>query len=141
WSTLTRSAPAPVDEMNLLTDGTVMVHHADFSTNDGIWYKLTPDSNGNYANGTWTQAASLPSGYGPIDFNSAVLPDGKLIAEGGEYNFGNDVETNLGAIYDPVANKWTAVSAPAGWTLLGDGPSAVLANGTFMLGQSGSATK
>ena len=141
WTTLTRSAPASVDEMNLLTDGTVMVHHADFSTSDGIWYKLTPDSNGNYANGTWTQAASLPSGYGPIDFNSAVLPDGKLIVEGGEYNFGTDVETNLGAIYDPVANKWTAVSAPAGWTLIGDGPSAVLANGTFMLGQSGSATK
>jgi hypothetical protein len=141
WTALTRSPPAAVDEMNLLTDGTVMVHHTDFSTRDGIWYRLTPDINGSYANGTWTQAASLPSGYGPIDFASAVLPDGKLVVEGGEYNFGNDVETNLGAIYDPVANRWTAINAPTGWSTIGDGPSVVLANGTFMLGQSGSATK
>jgi len=141
WTPLARNAPAAVDEMNLLTDGTVLVHHADFTTNDGIWYRLTPDINGSYVNGTWSQVASLPSGYGPIDFGSAVLPDGKVIVEGGEYNFGNDVETNLGAIYDPVANKWTAVTAPSGWSTIGDGPSAVLANGTFMLGQSGSATK
>jgi hypothetical protein len=24
------------------------------------WWRLTPDNNGNYINGTWTQLASLP---------------------------------------------------------------------------------
>ena len=45
----------------LLTDGTVMVHHED--PNDGFsdWWKLTPDINGSYVNGTWSQLASLPS--------------------------------------------------------------------------------
>jgi len=43
------------------------------------------------------------------------------------------VWTNLGAIYDPVANTWTAVSAPSGWSQVGDAESVVLADGTFML--------
>jgi hypothetical protein len=46
----------------LMTDGTVMVQ--DFCTSN--WWRLTPSSSGSYINGTWTQAASLPSGYGPI---------------------------------------------------------------------------
>jgi hypothetical protein len=35
---------------------------------------------------TWSQIASLPSGYIPSFFASAVLPDGRVIVEGGEYN-------------------------------------------------------
>jgi len=38
-------------------------------------------------NGTWLQLASLPPGYSPLYFASAVLPDGRLIVEGGEFNF------------------------------------------------------
>ena len=45
-----------------------------------------------------------------------VLPDGRYIIEGGEYNLGNSAWTNMGAIYDPVKNKWTAVNPPAGWS-------------------------
>jgi len=45
--------------------------------NYGVWYTLTPDNTGSYINGTWTQVASLPSGYSPLFFSSAVLPDGK----------------------------------------------------------------
>jgi hypothetical protein len=41
----------------LLTDGTVMVHQEQ-DPNDA-WYKLTPDINGSYANGTWSQAAKI----------------------------------------------------------------------------------
>ena len=41
--------------------------------------------------------------------------------------------TNLGAIYDPVANTWNPVSAPNGWANIGDAQSVVLPDGTFML--------
>jgi len=63
-----------------------------------------------------------------------VLPDGRVIIEGGEYNALTPTWTNQGAIYDPVADRWTLVAPPAGWTTIGDAPGAVLANGTFMLG-------
>jgi hypothetical protein len=36
-------------------------------------------------NGTWSQVAS-PSGYSPLYHSSAVLPDGRVIIEGGEFN-------------------------------------------------------
>jgi len=66
--------------MLLLTDGTVLVHSepnstTTTSTDYSSWYKLTPDAHGSYVNGTWTQVASLPAGYAPLYFGSAVLPD------------------------------------------------------------------
>ncbi|HVU20899.1 MAG TPA: hypothetical protein VHE09_09225, partial [Rhizomicrobium sp.] len=64
-----------------LTDGTVMAQSAN---NQGDWYKLTPDNTGSYVNGTWTKMASLPAGYRPYAFASAVLADGRMIVEGGE---------------------------------------------------------
>ena len=58
------------------------------------------------------EIASLPAGYGPLYFASAVLPDGRVIVEGGEYNFCVPVWTNKGAIYDPIANSWSSVAPP-----------------------------
>ena len=112
----------------LLTDGTVILHEQC----GPIWYRLTPDAFGSYVNGTWTKTTPMPTGYAPLYFGSAVLPDGRVIVEGGEYNFCNAVWTNQGAIYDPKTNKWTPVDPPADWTSIGDAPSVVLANGTFM---------
>lgn len=118
----------------LLMDGSVLVQDAGFPD----WWKLTPDQYGSYANGTWTQVASLPTGYSPLYHSSAVLPDGRLIIEGGEYicdptTFNcNAVWSNLGAIYDPVANTWTSVNPPSGWQSIGDAEGVVLANGTYM---------
>jgi hypothetical protein len=119
--------------MLLLTDGSVIVQ----GLCSNLWYRLTPDASGSYANGTWNQIASMSSSYQPLYYASAVLPDGRVIVEGGEYNTGCSTEVWLanGAIYDPVANTWHSVSPPSGWTSIGDAPSAVLANGTFMLGQ------
>jgi len=114
----------------LMTDGTVMVQDAC----SPAWYALVPDANGNYVNGKWALRASLPSNYAPLYFASAVLPDGKLIVNGGEYNFCTQVESTLGAIYDPVANTWSPVNAPTGWSAIGDAQSAVLSNGTYMIG-------
>jgi hypothetical protein len=119
--------------MALLTDGRVLVH--DESGNPGTWgnwWTLTPSSTGSYANGTWTQVATMPAGYGPLYFGAAVLQDGRYIAEGGEYNNGNDAWTTKGAIYDPVANTWTSVTPPSGWSSIGDSPSVILSNGTYM---------
>jgi hypothetical protein len=112
----------------LLTDGTVML--ADNGCQD--WWKLTPDQSGSYVNGTWTQLASLPAGYSPLYHSSAVLPDGRVIIEGGEYNFLQAVWTNQGAIYDPRKDTWTMVAPPAGWSTIGDAQSVVLPDGTFM---------
>jgi hypothetical protein len=129
WTALNNEASFGAGTALLLTDGRVMVQQSDA----GGWWTLTPDKTGSYINGSWTEVASLPSGYGPLYYASAVLPDGRLIIEGGEYNFGNQIDTNLGAIYDPVANTWTAITPPAGWSNIGDAPSVILNNGTFML--------
>lgn len=127
------SAPAfptgPQTE-ELMTDGTVLV----FDNCTRKVFKLKPDRNGNYLTGKWSRLASLPSGYSPLYFASAVLADGKLIINGGEYNFCKGGDTTLGAIYDPVADTWTSVTGPRRWSAVGDAPSAVLANGAYMLG-------
>ena len=113
----------------LLTDGTVIVHNQ--SNRD--WWKLSADVNGSYVNGTWSQIASLPAGYGPLYFGSAVLPDGRVIINGGEYNLGAFSWTNKGAIYSPLLNTWRSVSPPIGWANIGDASTVVLPDGTYML--------
>lgn len=115
----------------LLTDGTVIAQVSCTAN----WYKFTPDNTGSYINGTWAAIASLPSGYAPRFAGSAVLPDGRVIVEGGEYNNSggcNAVWTTKGAIYDPVANTWASVTPPSGWTTIGDAAGIVLPNGTYM---------
>jgi hypothetical protein len=113
-----------------LTDGTVMAQ----GFGDSDWWRLTPDNTGSYVNGTWTRLATLPAGYVPDAFASAVLADGRLVIEGGEYNNGNFTLTNLGAIYDPSANTWTSLAPPKGWSYIGDSPALVMPNGKFLVG-------
>ncbi len=117
----------------LLTDGSVMFQDDSFTG----WWKLTPDAAGSYLDGTWSQLASLPAAwnYGPYAYASAVLADGRVLVEGGEYNLGGPFSlTNLGAIYDPVADSWTQVDPPPGWDFIGDSSSIVMPNGKFLLG-------
>jgi hypothetical protein len=134
WQALTPpSATIAAASPFLLTDGTVMVHDINAAQ---TWWRLKPDIHGSYAAGTWSLAAPLPPDYAPLYFGGAVLPDGTLIVIGGEYNRSTQLETPLGAIYDPVADAWTPVIAPTSWHFVGDAPSVVLANGTFMLGSS-----
>ena len=114
------------------------------------WWTLTPDNTGSYINGSWTQVASpgpCPNGekssatiYAPLYYASAVLADGRFVMVGGEYDYNysyfnssGEVWTDQGAIYDPVANRWTCIAAPSGWTQIGDAESVVLADGTFMI--------
>jgi hypothetical protein len=116
----------------LLTDGSVIMKHA-FTGSAGQWYKLTPNKKGKYTTGKWTQIASMPSGYQPDGYAAQVLTSGDVLIEGGEYNGGSAVWTNKGAIYDPVANKWTSVTPPSGWGSIGDSESLVLPDGTYLL--------
>jgi hypothetical protein len=133
WTKLKNQPTFNTDTALVLTDGTIMMHQY----NSTAWWRLTPDNTGNYVNGTWSQLGSMPSGYEPLYFASAVLPDGRVLVEGGEYNDLSQDETNKGAIYDPTTNAWTNVAPPSGWSTIGDSPAVVLPNGTFMMGQGG----
>src|SRR5205085_2096377 len=73
WQPLTHQPNFDVGTVLLLTDGTILAHSEPnclscTATDYSSWYKLTPDSNGSYVNGTWTQVASFPSGYAPLYF-------------------------------------------------------------------------
>ena len=132
WQSLKHPPKFQTDTAVLLTDGRAMVHEY----NSPNWWALTPDNTGSYLNGTWKQLGSMPSDYAPLYFASNILPDGRVLVEGGEYNFLSQDETNLGAIYDPLTNKWTNVNPPANWGEIGDSPSIVLPNGIFFIGQN-----
>ena len=140
WQPLTNQPSFSPGAVLLLTDGTVLAHSEPnclncTSTDYNSWFKFTPDSIGSYVNGTWTQVAA-PTGYAPLYFGSVVLPDGRVVIEGGEYDCSsgtcNAAWTNQGAIYDPVKNVWTSVAPPTGWKTIGDAQSVILPNGTYM---------
>jgi uncharacterized repeat protein (TIGR01451 family) len=140
----------------LLTDGTVMCHEA--GTNR--WHRLKPDINGSYQNGSWDvpgfTVANMPNGtdtttagsgcapcvYAPLFFASAVLPDGRVVVIGGEYNTNGQTWTNIGFLYNPVTNTWSSqLTVPgtftgtggAGTEGIGDAQSVILPNGTMLL--------
>lgn len=137
WQTLTApNPPANAGTMLLLTDGSVLCH--DEPNSGGVsgsnrWYRLIPDSSGNYRTGTWQAVANGPNK--PLYFACAVLRDGRVFVAGGEYN-GTSAQVELLAaeIFDPVANTWTTIGTPAGWTQIGDAPSCVLPDGRLILG-------
>jgi hypothetical protein len=116
----------------LLTDGSVLAINSACNVT-GNWYRLVPDSTGSYLNGTWASGGTLPAGYNPLYFASAVLPTGNVIVMGGEYNGCKADWTTLGAMYNPKNNRWFPIPAPSGWTTVGDAQSVVLPNGKFML--------
>lgn len=114
----------------LLTDGSLL-----FQAGNSAWYRCVPDAYGKYSNATCTQVASLPQGYDPYGYASQVLADGRLVISGGEENRGNFKLTNAGAIYDPVANTWTPLGHPRGWSWIGDSPSSMLPDERMLMGQ------
>jgi Galactose oxidase, central domain len=128
WGPLTHQPSFGAGTMLLLTDGTVMCQKS--GTNQ--WWKLTPDINGSYVNGTWSALANGPNA--PLYFASAVLRDGRVFVAGGEYNNGVTAELLAAEIYNPLTNAWTSIATPPGWTAIGDAASCVFPDGRVMLG-------
>lgn len=134
WTATTNAPPSAVAHPLLLSDGSVLINSFFFENHVDSWYRLVPDKTGSYVNGTWVAAGNLPSGYNPLYFASQVLPQvGAVAIFGGEYNNGSAVWTTLGALYVPYLNKWISLSAPSGWTTVGDAQSVLLPNGQMML--------
>lgn len=107
WQPLPGPVPFFPDTTLLLTDGRVIAQ--DYGTPN--WWTLTPDRYGNYVNGTWTQVASMPNGYAPYDYCSAVLADGRVVVLGGEYTY--DANGNATAT-KPTRARSTTRCATAG---------------------------
>ena len=78
----------------------------------------------------------MPGGYDPLYFASAILPDGRMIVEGGEYPGG----TARGRIGERSTTRSRTLGRryprQPGWTNVGDVQSDVLPNGTFMMAQA-----
>ena len=134
WTTIYSPAIAQSGVPLLLTDGTVMIVAR-------VSFKLTPDIYGDYTKGNWTTLATMPLDYDPLYFASAVLPDGRVVVAGGEYNAGiNNYPTSRAslnaAIYDPIADRWTIIPSPSTCSSMGDSPSVVLADGRWMVGSN-----
>lgn len=141
WTALANPPPGFLDGCLVLTDGTVMCHRY----NSNQWHRLTPDINGSYANGTWSNLADMPDGndpsfgctpctYEPLYFATAVLADGRVVVIGGEYVSLVAVWTNIGFVYDPVSNSWTTQLIEVfGGGSVGDSMGIILADGTFVL--------
>ena len=141
WTSVNPS-PQAIGPLLQLRDGRILAH-SDQGGNANSWYILTPDSNGKYETGTWSGPYNMQAGYAPFFFSSAILIDGKtIVVEGGEYNNGQAVWTNLGSIgtLTPFGGiTWTANSPPSGWSNIGDAQSVVLPNGTYF--QANALTK
>jgi hypothetical protein len=145
WNGLSNQPTFNADTMLLLTDGSIMCHEKSSAN----WHRLTPDSTGNFANGTWSALAPLPNnpaitaaqggpGNAPLYFASAVLRDGRVFTAGGEYNGGAQVDMGPAQIYDPLSDAWTIVPPPPDLTQIGDAISCVLADGRLIIGDSAS---
>jgi hypothetical protein len=101
WTRLVRNAPGAVNQLLLLSDGTVMAAAQGSAIGSG-WYRLTPDSHGSYINGTWTTLASMQDTR--LYYSSAVLRDGRVFVAGGEYGTG----FAKSEVYNPLTNSWSA---------------------------------
>jgi hypothetical protein len=130
WTPLATVAPdINIGAMILLPDGTVMCQKWTTS----VWDRLTPDTNGSYINGTWSIPARMLDDRD--EFQSQILPDGRLFVAGGEAGSGH----GKAEIYQITSNTWTATSDPA--SALGqsddsfsfvDSPSELLPNGDVL---------
>ena len=118
---------AYVAGMHLLTDGSVAFNCGR------AWYKLTPDRQGSYVDGSWTRIARRPALN--VYYQSAMMADGQLMVWYGEWG-----DLNGGAIdpvvYNPVEDEWT-YRAP-GVTFSSrppDIPGSILPDGKVIVGR------
>jgi hypothetical protein len=138
WKSLANQPSFNMGTMILLTDGRIMVNESASKH----WHALTPDNNGSYINGTWSDLADMANRR--LYYASGILKDGRLIICGGEYSdaSGTYIQdwTNKCEIYDPLADSWSSIPTPLNWTEVGDSTCCVLPDGRFMLGNLNDTT-
>ncbi len=133
WQPLSNPPSFGASTMLLLTDGTIMCQESGGKN----WWRLTPDTSGNYVNGTWSPLSPMKNTR--LYFASAVLRDGRVFVAGGEYSDGGS-DLDAAEIFQPLLNYWTSIPVPAGWTNIGDAPCCVLPDGRLMLGNIGNSS-
>ena len=130
WTALTdTSLDYNAGVMLLLTDGSVICLSVSESDSTGVgrlWNKLTPDSTGHYANGTWSRIA--PMNDTRLYCSSQVLRSGRVYIAGGEYGSGD----STAEIYDPIADTWTHVPGIPQGFYLDDANSMMLPDGRIL---------
>ena len=139
WTPLANQAPGGVGLMLLLSDGTVLAasrvtdpNEVPTSSGSRIWYRLTPNLQGSYVNGTWTTLNSMQDTR--LWYSSAVLQDGRVLVAGAEYGTGG----SSAEIFDPVSGQWTTTPAPG--VPLSDSVSKILRDGRVMVGPASGGT-
>lgn len=129
WSAVKNLAPHYHNGgLTLLTDGTVICHTTDGGGNGTGWDRLTPDSTGSYANGTWTSITPMVNDR--LYFSTQVLQNGDVYVAGGEYGAGG----SNGEVYHPLTDTWTPCGALPGGYVISDGNSEILYNGKVLEG-------
>jgi hypothetical protein len=139
WTLLKNLPGKSASAMWLMQDGSVLAN----LYGETQLMSLRPDEKGSYAAGSWTAAGKLL--LAKTFFASAVLSDGRVVAGGGEFVGMNATseaqhdESNFCEIFDPFTDRASSsvqVSSPPGWPNIGDAPSVVLNDGTWMIGNS-----
>jgi len=128
WTPLAHPPPAGLNNALLLSDASVLCGNGASG-----WYRLTPDTLGRYANGTWSTVAS--SRYTRLFFSSDVLTNGNVYVAGGEYGTGTD----HAEVYNPLNNTWTEIPRPASDPHYSDAVSKLLPSGKVLQGTTGGA--
>jgi len=139
WTALSHGVPngGAINTMMLLTDGSVMAQPFGGSGGvNNVWYRLTPDSTGSYANGTWSTTSIASMSTMRLYFASNVLQNGNVFVQGGEYSgtAGTANWTNTGEIYNTSTNTWTPITPNFPLSQFGDDPSILLPNGNILAG-------
>ncbi|HAO99882.1 MAG TPA: hypothetical protein DCQ83_07540 [Fibrobacteres bacterium] len=135
WTKLVTTLPYNYGaQMNLLSDGTAMIHLANGGGDNygNAWVRLTPDIHGSYVNGTITTLA--PMHYTRLDFSAQILKDGRLYVAGGEYGTG----LSNGEVYNPLTNTWTDTPLPG--NTISDANSEILEDGRVLQSLVGATT-
>ena len=122
WTALANNPGDTITECITLPDGTVL---AEGSNNS--WWSLAPDSNGHYANGTWSARNS--SSWGHQGGSTAVLQNGNVFISGGENGNG----TNKVEIFNTANGSWSVAINPTYFGNIYDGNAMLLSNGKVMI--------
>jgi hypothetical protein len=135
WTTATSTSPGAQVAL-LQSDGSVM-YQVGANSSTKTWSRLAANSSGSYSSGTTTTLGSMNTGR--LFFGTAVLPDGRVWAIGGEYT-GNNQNTysRTAEIFNPLGGTngkgaWTTTTNfPQ--TQFGDDPVEVLSPTAVLAG-------